>query len=109
MVKDAGGPMWTGGLHDVAFIKEMRKELGSMNLEHEHEIRKLLHHLEEEAGMPPLYYETSRIASEAKGKQPKMDALIENLRRMGYKAGRCHFTPNAIKSDAPYSEIMKLF
>ncbi|MCD6481865.1 MAG: tRNA (guanine(10)-N(2))-dimethyltransferase [Thermoplasmata archaeon] len=109
MVKDASGPMWIGGLHDITFIKEMRKGMDSMNLEHEHEIRKLLHHFEEEAEMPPLYYETGRIASETKGKQPKMDALIENLRGMGYKAGRCHFTPNAIKSDAPYSEIMKLF
>ena len=35
--------------------------------------------------------------------------LIYRLKNSGYQAGRCHFAFNAIKSNAPYSEIKKLY
>jgi len=108
-VRNAHGPMWIGEIHSVKLIRRMTEEMKSRVLEHEYEIRKLFTYFEKEADMPPLYYETGNIASDFKAGQPRINVLLHKLRENGYRAERCHFSPDAIKTDAPYSIIGKFF
>lgn len=104
-----GGPIWTGKIYDRECIDEILKIIDKKNLNKKDELKKMLKLFKEEESFPPLYYETKYIAKEVKTAQPKIEKLIEKLRNKGYMAGRTHFMPDAIKTDAPYSEIKILF
>ena len=108
-IEKAYGPMWIGRLHDISSIKKMEKLMDKMKLENEGNIGILFSYFKKEFFLPPMYYESNIIASQVKGKQPKIEKLIYRLKNSGYQAGRCHFAFNAIKSNAPYSEIKKLY
>jgi len=62
---------------------------------------------ENEVNIP--YYESWRIASKLKKKQPSIATIIEKLRDRNWQAVPTHFDGNAFKTNAPYGEIKKLF
>lgn len=107
--KKFGGPLWIGKLHDEMVLNEMEKILKAKNFMKKKELKRLFMLFKEEINLPILYYESNYIAREMKTKQPKISKIIETLQSKGYKAGRCHFMPNAFKTDADYEKIKEIF
>lgn len=103
------GPLWIGDLNNKKIIKNLIKKAQTKKLGKRWELDMLLKNLELEAGAPPLYYETDRIASKLHTCQPKMSDILQALRHNGFQAYKTHFTQKGIKTDAPYSHIKKIF
>lgn len=101
----AHGPMWLGPLKDDEFVEKMLQEAK----DHPLASRKTLPFLElilEELDLP-FYYETHAIARRHGIQVGKLSALMERLREEGFKATRTHFSPTAIKTDAPFDVVLE--
>jgi tRNA (guanine26-N2/guanine27-N2)-dimethyltransferase len=100
------GPLWLGPLHD-------REVLDSMIADGERpdsaRLTKLLEVWRQEADLPPLLVEANRVAGRLKLPTPRMDRVLDDLRAMGYLAGRAHTNPVGIKTDAPMDVLEDLF
>ncbi len=105
---DYAGPLWLGGLHEPAFLKRM----AALNLGREYadrdRISQLLRLMEGECSMPPYYFDVHALC---KLKQlhsvPTMESVLSSLRSGGFRAGRTHFSPLSIKTDAPYGQVLE--
>lgn len=102
------GPLWLGTLFDETYCKNMMRLIPSTPLREEHSIRKLLNLALEEANSPPLLYSLSVICDRLNIPQMKPSKVIDELKKMGFKALRSHIQGNAIKTDAPVNVIEKL-
>ncbi len=105
---DYAGPLWLGEIDNVKFIEKMEKLNEKRNYLHKREITKFLGLMKGETGMPPYYYNVHLLSKrKGKGYVPKMDEIIEKIRKKGYKVSRTHFSPVSIKTDAPYKVILR--
>ncbi len=103
---DYAGPLWLGELCDRDFLGKMEKLNEKRKYLHEREISKLLGLLKGEIGMPPYYYNVHVLSKRnEKGYVPKMEEIIEKLRKRKFRVSRTHFSPVSIKTDAPYEVI----
>jgi len=100
------GPLWVGNLHEKTFLNriELDPDLGTVK-----RLKKLLELWEEEANLPPFYYDVNEIARLTKTQPISIQMIIEGLGEQGFFAGRTHFAPNGFKTDANFSEIERLF
>ncbi|MGC9308959.1 MAG: hypothetical protein ACP5FL_09330, partial [Thermoplasmatota archaeon] len=103
------GPLWTGPLYDPDVVSAMQRVLPDKTLACPREARRLLETIAGEVDAPPLYYETGEICSRHGLTQPPMDDVLATLQNMGYRAARTHFSPDAIKTDAPESVVAEIF
>ena len=103
------GPIWTGKLNDKRITKDLRTILFEKNLNTKNELWKLLDLLEGEADAPAFFYTTDSLASYLKTSPPKMELVFERLRDKGYDVSRTHFNPTGFKTNAPKTEIEKMF
>jgi tRNA G26 N,N-dimethylase Trm1 len=53
------------------------------------------------------YYHIARLTSIYKKECKKLEVVISELRENGYKAYGTHFEGQAIKTNAPYSDLVK--
>ncbi len=100
----AHGPLWLGPLKDADFVEGLLKEAEDHTLAH----RKTLPFLELLNGEldVPFHYDTHALARRNGLQARKLADLIEILRERGYNATRTHFSPKAIKTDAPFEEVL---
>ncbi|MFO8132860.1 MAG: tRNA (guanine(26)-N(2))-dimethyltransferase [Thermoplasmatota archaeon] len=103
------GPLWTGPLHDAAVVAAMLRLLPDKTLAAPRKARRLLESIAGEIDAPPFYYEGGELGSRHGLTQPPIAAVLESLRSEGYRAARTHFTPDAIKTDAPESVLVSVF
>jgi tRNA (guanine26-N2/guanine27-N2)-dimethyltransferase len=103
------GPLWTGKIQNKKVIAEIRTNLFKKQLNTKNELWKLLDLLEEEADAPIFFYTTDKLASHIKKSPPKLDKILNNLKKKGYVVYRTHFCQTGFKTDAPKSEIEKVF
>ena len=103
------GPIWTGKLQDKRVVKELRGILFEKQLKTKNESWKLLDLLEDEADAPSFFYTTDGLASDLKKSPPKMEIIFEKLKNKGYDITKTHFSPTGFKTNAPKSEIEKVF
>lgn len=95
-LKKEYGPIWTGKLFDKKLIKEMNlKDSKFLNL------------LNEEEDLLG-FFDIHKIAEEKKLDIPKMQKIIDQLKKNGFKSSRTHFSPYGIKTDANSEEIIKI-
>lgn len=100
----AYGPLWLGPLKNQEFVEDMLKLAENLALAH----RKTLPFLEtisEELDVP-FHYDTHALARRHNLQVRKLADIIETLRERGYRATRTHFSPKAIKTDAPFEEVL---
>jgi tRNA (guanine26-N2/guanine27-N2)-dimethyltransferase len=100
------GPLWLGPLHDAELLEAMASDemvLGSKRA------KRLLSLWQEEVDLPPLFVATDSVASRLGVQVPRMSRLVEELRTMGYSAGRAHTNPVGVKTDAPMEELDAVF
>jgi len=108
-IKKDIGPIWTGKLQDKRVLKDLRTILFEKKLNTKNELWKLLDLLEEEADAPAFFYTTDSLASDLRTSPPKMELIFERLRDKGYEVSRTHFSPTGFKTNAPKTEIEKMF
>lgn len=103
------GPIWTGKLQNKKVLAELRTILFEKKLKTKNELWKLLNLLEDEADAPIFFYTTDGLASILKKSPPKMQTIFKMLQKKGYKVYRTHFSPTGFKTNAPKSDIEKVF
>jgi tRNA (guanine26-N2/guanine27-N2)-dimethyltransferase len=101
---DFAGPLWLGETSDAAFLKkieslaenEKEKSFASLLLE------------ENNAAFPPWFFDLHALASKLKVNSPNKLALIEKLRKKGFRAARTHYSGTAVKTNASYADLKKI-
>ncbi len=100
------GPLYMGNLWNKKFAELVSKELKRRNFPEEKIAKVICEELEIERS---FYYDT-HFLSRATGKAPpSLEKLISELKSIGYKASRTHFSNTGIRTDAGYEELVKLF
>ncbi|TRZ54381.1 tRNA (guanine(10)-N(2))-dimethyltransferase [archaeon] len=102
---DFCGPIFLGNISDKKFCLNVAKECKERKFIEE---EVLARQLASESELPPFYYDLHYLARVAKIRLPKMDEFIERLKKQGFNAGRTHFCPTAVKTDANYERIVRM-
>ncbi|WP_297421236.1 tRNA (guanine(10)-N(2))-dimethyltransferase [Thermococcus sp.] len=100
----AHGPLWLGSLKEKEFVDRLHKEAKNHPLAHKKTLQ-FLGLLTEELDVPFLY-DTHALARRNGLQARKLAAMIEILLEEGYRATRTHFSPKALKTDAPFEEVL---
>ncbi|MEM1981655.1 MAG: tRNA (guanine(10)-N(2))-dimethyltransferase [Candidatus Hadarchaeales archaeon] len=107
--REVSGPMWLGNLWEKEFVEEVLKVVEASSFRLKAPEVKMLRLCAEEAGGPPFFYDSHGISRRRSLSPPKLERILEGLRRKGYLALRTHFSPTGFRTDAPFEEIEKLF
>ncbi|MEJ2296704.1 MAG: hypothetical protein P8Y23_18300, partial [Candidatus Lokiarchaeota archaeon] len=100
------GPLWIGELHQESFLKQIISLNKEKNYSNEKIIDKKIKFALEETKMPPFYYDIHKLCQELKLPSiPKLNDIIESIKRKGFNASRTHFDYLAIKSNLTLSEL----
>ncbi|KAL6533015.1 hypothetical protein OROMI_027127 [Orobanche minor] len=107
------GPLWTGPLHSSSFLSEMldlAEQWGWAGNGGGEHVEKLLKTMigESDPVLPSGYIKVDEIASRAKVNPPPINTLLCALDKEGYVASRSHIAPNAIKTNCPMVDCVKL-
>lgn len=101
------GPLWTGQLYDPTYLE--RLDIGSHKFGSAKQLTKMLSLWREEAAGPLGFYDLNLLGREFCISVPRITKIMKMLQDSGYFATRTHFSPNAIKTDAPFEIIKRLF
>ncbi len=99
------GPVFLGNISDKKFCSRAARECKKRKFVEEEAFAK---HIAFESELLPFYYDLHYLARVVKIKLPKMEEFIAELKKQGYKAGRTHFCPTAVKTDANYEQVVKM-
>jgi tRNA (guanine26-N2/guanine27-N2)-dimethyltransferase len=99
------GPLWLGPIVDREFCNEALQGLGEG---FEDRAPKLLGTLAEEAGAPMTFYVIDKVCDRLGLRIPPRRKVIEELLRRGCFAGRTHFDPAGLKTDAPVKTLREV-
>jgi tRNA (guanine26-N2/guanine27-N2)-dimethyltransferase len=102
------GPLWLGELHDPETLERMGALNSQREYAHKKELEKTIALMKGEVGMPPWFYEVHKSCARL-GIQPppKTEGLLALLMAEGFRAGRTHFSPIGIKTDAGICDFGK--
>ncbi|ASA77472.1 tRNA (guanine(10)-N(2))-dimethyltransferase [Thermococcus sp. 5-4] len=101
----AYGPLWLGPLKNQEFADEVLKLANEYSLAHKKTLP-FLETISEELDVP-FHYDTHALARRNNLQVGKLVEIIEILRGKGYSATRTHFSPMAVKTDAPFEEVLE--
>ncbi|KAJ7959548.1 tRNA (guanine(26)-N(2))-dimethyltransferase [Quillaja saponaria] len=109
------GPLWTGPLHNSAYVLDMlnlAKLWGWVDCESENKnnLEKLLKQMVEESDpkLPFGYIKLDEVASRAKINSPPLRTMMSTMQKEGYAASRSHIASNAIKTNCPMTECIRI-
>ncbi|GAB2267121.1 hypothetical protein Dimus_002105 [Dionaea muscipula] len=108
------GPLWTGPLHDAAYLTDMlnlAKEWGWIDNDYAGlDLEKLLNQMIDESNpkLPPGFIKVCEVASRGKVNSPSLISMINGLRKEGYAVSRTHIAFNAIKTNCPMTECVRI-
>ncbi len=104
------GPMYTGPLCDKLLVKVMMEEAEKLKdkLQHGERVLKLLSQIADECDITKPYYRLDKLCSLLHMNMPKVSAMVETLRKAGYRAARTHFDPRGFKTDAPHLTVLNI-
>jgi len=106
---DFAGPLWLGELHDKKTLQKMKKLNQKRDYGDKEELDKTISLMLGEIGMPPNYYNVHQMCKRLNAKEgPKLEALVEKLKKKGFKAERTHFSSFSIKTNAPFEKLKRL-
>jgi tRNA (guanine26-N2/guanine27-N2)-dimethyltransferase len=105
---DFAGQLWLGELHNAAFIRRMAALNAERAYADSDKISAMLSLMGGEVGMPPYFYNVHALCKlQQLDSVPKMDAVIARLVQRGFSARKTHFSPVAIKTNAPHGEVLE--
>ncbi|XP_050387475.1 tRNA (guanine(26)-N(2))-dimethyltransferase [Argentina anserina] len=107
------GPLWTGPLHDTSYITDMltlAKEWGWAGSDTGTDLDKLLNTMAAESDpiLPFGFINLDEVASRAKVNSPALKAVVSALQKEGYAVSRSHIESNALKTNCPMSECIRI-
>lgn len=106
---DYAGPLWTGAISDRDFVKKMMKLNQERSYSDKQEIEKTLNFVCEEIDFPPYFYDIHFLAKKIHLSYiPKMDEVIDALKRNKFAAARTHFCSTGIKTNAPHEKMISI-
>jgi tRNA (guanine26-N2/guanine27-N2)-dimethyltransferase len=94
------GPLWTGEIQNREFCGKLLTKFEFGN-------KKEIANSSEEIDTP-FYYDLHLIARSLKKGPPKIERVIETLRKKGFETSRTHLCPTSIKTNADVKEISKI-
>ncbi|WP_456422535.1 tRNA (guanine(10)-N(2))-dimethyltransferase [Thermococcus sp.] len=100
----AHGPLWLGPLKDETFVEKLVKEFQGFTPAHK-KTGPFVELLSEELDVP-FHYDTHALARRNNLQVKKVSDVIERLDELGYSASRTHFSPTAIKTNAPFEVVL---
>jgi tRNA (guanine26-N2/guanine27-N2)-dimethyltransferase len=98
------GPLWVGPLSDPELLPTMVPGEGTSFA-----AAQLLERLLGESGLPPLFYENHALARMLGADPVPVAAWIDGLEAMGFRAARPHVNANAVKTDAPWDDVVRVY
>jgi len=101
----AYGPLWLGELKNEEIVGKMYKLAEKEEIAEKREVLKFLGTIKEELDLP-FFYDTHALARRNNLEARKIAKVIEILGERGYRATRTHFSPTALKTDAPFEEVL---
>ncbi|KAM4104112.1 hypothetical protein ACJW30_06G131700 [Castanea mollissima] len=107
------GPLWTGPLHDAAYVTEMlnlAEQWGWVGSGKGTDLEKLLKLMVDESD-PRLsfgYIKLDEVASRAKVNSPPLMTMMSTIHKEGYAASRSHIASNAIKTNCPMTVCIRI-
>ncbi|MDR2967025.1 MAG: tRNA (guanine(26)-N(2))-dimethyltransferase [Methanobacteriaceae archaeon] len=100
------GPLWIGKIQNHDFIAKMIENCqDKKHLNTEKQIFKLLKLCLEEANAPITFYDIHVICKNLKISAPKLENVLDNLKKKGFIAIKTHFNPIGIKTDAGIENV----
>jgi len=104
---ETAGPLWTGKLVDKQFCELMITEASERRFKQHRRIMKLLSTIREEAELPPTYYVIDKMCGKLKLQIPPIQRIVAALKSRGFNAGKTHFNPRGVKSDASAKTVIE--
>ncbi|MHA2131224.1 MAG: tRNA (guanine(10)-N(2))-dimethyltransferase [Promethearchaeota archaeon] len=102
------GPLWVDEIHNIKFIEEMIVLNEKLHYNNKKRINKLLNLAKEEVTMPLSYYNVHKLCKTLKiSAIPKLDTLINHIKKRGYNISRTHFDFLSIKTNMDMEMIKK--
>lgn len=89
-----GGPLWIGNIQSADFVRSCRKLSAFEIFSDELDI--------------PLYYDLTELSQSLHVRTPRINDVVSRLQASGHLAGRTHLNPQAVRTDAPLSELRPL-
>lgn len=103
------GPLWLGKLHEGKFLTNMKTLNDSRNYVDKQKIANFLSLFEGEIDLPPFYYNLHQLCKTHKTQPvPNLVNLLKTISEKGFIARKSHFSPLSIKTNAPYSELVRI-
>ncbi len=101
------GPLWIDKMFDKEFVEVAIKKIDilPLNEKHKHKLKKWFSS-ELKTREILLYYDLEAISSGLKKPTPKTSVVAEILREKGYIAEPTHFNSKAVKTNAPYRDVV---
>jgi len=94
------GPLWINDIHQLKFVCEMIVLNNQFQYKNKNRISKLLNIIKEEIKMPISFYNIHKLSKIFKiSNTPKLDTIIDSIRKKGYQASRTHFDFVSIKTN----------
>ncbi|MFX1268604.1 MAG: tRNA (guanine(10)-N(2))-dimethyltransferase [Promethearchaeota archaeon] len=108
-ITEYAGPLWIEKIHDKEFIKRVLFHNSNSNYFTKKKVNKILSLISNEIDMPISYYNIHLLCERLKLSQiPKIDLIIEQIKRIGGQASRTHFDFLSIKTDIGINELQKI-
>ncbi|KAL2526798.1 N2 [Abeliophyllum distichum] len=107
------GPLWTGPLHSAPFLTEMldlAEQWGWAGNDTGKQLEKLMKQMIDESDpeLPFGYIKLDEVASRAKLNSPPLGTILSTLHKEGYAASRSHIASNAIKTNCPMADCVRI-
>lgn len=101
------GPLWIGQVFDKEFVDDMLQEIP--NLIVDKKCQNTLLKCLAESEMPGTYFTLDEIASQTKTSPPKLENILDRLKKMGFTASPTVFSPTGFRTTANIEQIKKMF
>jgi tRNA (guanine26-N2/guanine27-N2)-dimethyltransferase len=97
---DYAGPLWNDKLHNETFISELIILNDNFKYKNKKRLHKLLTLANDEISMPPTYYNLHKLSQKLNLQfVPKINDVINIIKKKGYKVSRTHFDYLSIKTN----------
>jgi tRNA (guanine26-N2/guanine27-N2)-dimethyltransferase len=103
---NSAGPLWLGQLWNKQFLGKLRKEAETHNFRLRQQILRLLFLTLSESEAPMTYFVVDKLCDKWNLTIPSFNRVIEELHKKAYEAVPSHFSPKALRTNAPAS-VMK--
>jgi tRNA (guanine26-N2/guanine27-N2)-dimethyltransferase len=104
----SAGPLWLGQLWNKQFCDKLRKQVRTSDLRLKQQILRLLFLTLGESDAPMTYFVVDKLCDKLGLAIPSFLKVVDELRKRGYEAVPTHFSPKALRTNAPARVIKEI-